>query len=182
MSAREIFEFAGYTLRPAGAIATDHILARQWTAADPWHKDTVDPALWTSQGDGIDAYVLFDKEGPVFFWVGILNPSFETLEMHMQFAPKPENREEALRQGKRVKAGLVIGLNWLEAMLRKSGVKEIYFDSDSEMLARFAKKTLNFIQTGRRLRKRLLSGDIRPCPNCQGNPQQGALAAREAEV
>jgi len=153
MSARGTFRFSEFTLRPAGAIATDALLAKQWTEADPWHN-TVQPSFWIEQGQHCDSYILYDKDGPVFFWKGVLI-SPRSMEMHIQFPPRPANAQERRRLRGRVALGLIVGLKWLEGILFATGVKEIYFDSFSDDLIVFCVNRLDFVQDGPLLRKRL---------------------------
>jgi len=162
MSATETFKFMHFTLRPAGVIATDQVLARDWTFADPDHCGRVRPSFWVEQDFGKDSYLLFDREGPVFFWKGILLVEPRRVEMHIQFPPMPKNLHEKLQRLMRTRAGLIHGLAWLEGLLSKASVEEIYFDSLSRPLIAFATKRLGFVQEGQRISKRLL-----PLPECQ---------------
>lgn len=162
MSATEDYRFFGFLLRPAGAMATDGQLARQWTEADPWHCATTDPDFWLEQGVSCDSYILFDNEGPVFFWKGVLLPH-RTMEMHIQFPPFPkEDRAGRHHLRHRIRAGMIVGLRWLENMLAVSGVEEVYFDTVNPTLAEFATLHLKFVHDGQRLTKRLTGGQTLP--------------------
>jgi|SRR5215469_1922077 len=153
MSASHTYRFFQFTLRPAGSIATDLLLAQQWTAADPWHCSTVDPTFWLVQQLRCDSYLLLDQEGPLFFWRGVFKD--RSIEMHIQFPPTPGERMERQRLRRRVRAGLLVGLTWLEGMLRKIGIEEIYFESVSPKLIDFCTHHLKFAQEGQRISKRI---------------------------
>jgi hypothetical protein len=155
MSATESYRFHQFLLRPAGSVATDALLAKQWTKADQWHSSTVDPRFWLEQGSDRDSYILIDKEGPVFFWKGILIQGTHQMEMHIQFPPLPADRVERHHIRHRIAAGMLVGLLWLEGMLFKTGVEEVYFDSPNPSLAEFCTHHMKFTQEGQRLRKRL---------------------------
>lgn len=164
MSAIGTFRFPpNFILRPAGAIATDRLLAKQWTEADPDHCGRVKPEFWLEQDFDIDSYLLLDAEGPLFFWKGIIRldellsrPSARVIEMHIQFPPAMDSRE--LRA--RIREGLVEGLHWLEQILHQAKVLEIYFDSTNPVLIYFCENRLGFTREGLRLRKRLISPPV----------------------
>lgn len=137
MSATETYHFGTYTLRPAGMIV-DFYLAHEWTRADPDHKD-VSPQFWLEQGPDSDAYLLLDQEGPLYF-ARLIRTTPEQVEMHIQFPPQTGHR--------RVVLGLMNGMVWLEKMLRRIRIRELYFKSCSPTLIRFAIRRLGFEDDG----------------------------------
>lgn len=157
MTATLTYQFGGYTLRPT--TQEDFSLAAEWTEADPHHRDGVKPDFWLIQGWQSDSYVLFDAEGPVFMTRIVVvtagNDRNRAVEMHIQFPPEPEAPEGRREQHARIALGLVYGLKWLEPKLRGLNVREIYFESTSEPLIRFATRKLGFRQAGNRLAKHL---------------------------
>lgn len=162
MSATETHRFLDFTLRPAGAIATDHVLAKQWTAADPAHRRTR-WTFWLEQDFDRDSYLLLDAEGALFFWSGILQIKSEpgarpkrVIEMHIQFPPTPTDRMEQIILRRRLAHGLRSGLAWLIERLIDAKVEEAYFDSESETLITFCINHLGFHRDGYRLRLQLI--------------------------
>jgi hypothetical protein len=162
MTASSTFTFSpNFTLRPAGD--DDRQLAEQWTQADPEHAGVVDPGFWLQQDVGQDSYILLDKEGAIFFWKGILkclDPAGKLgVEMHMQFPPEGGTYHSigAANLRARIRIGMVLGLHWLEQMLKRANVAEVYFESKNLNLIFFCKKHLGFIRDGDgRLIKHLL--------------------------
>jgi hypothetical protein len=156
MSARGTFKFRDYTLRKAGAIMTDRLLAKQWTEADPEHSG-MNPEFWIEQDFDCDSYLLLDDEGALFFWKGIVRldklTDVRVVEMHIQFPPAPTDPEEARSQRLRIMQGLTEGLAWLKIALLQVNVKAVYFDSENPVLIRFCEKHLGFIRSGSRLVK-----------------------------
>ena len=148
MSALETFCFGAYTLRPAGMDWLDLTLAERWTAADLEHAGRFDPRFWLIQGMRMDAWLLSDRGGPIFFLKivgsGPIPWRADYAELFIQFKPPPADRLERLRHLQRTQAALILGLEWLERILRQSRVKEIFFDSRSEMLIRFSVEKLGF--------------------------------------
>jgi hypothetical protein len=141
MSARETYKFGPYVLRPAGAGKDDATLAKTWTSADPDHC-SIEPDFWLLQDGENDSYVLCDQMGPLYFarLIMISGPDGRAVEMHIQFPPDHARKE--LRQ--RIAAGLLRGLEWLERMLRRVQVHELYFDSRSDSLIQFSIKRMGF--------------------------------------
>jgi hypothetical protein len=156
MSATRTFEFGDYRLQPA--THKDLWLAELWTQLDTHHAGSVAPEFWLEQTPAVDSYLLFDGEGPLFFF-RVQAATREAAELHLQFMPSEQPRH-VLRIGK----GMIVGLSWLEMMLEKAGIEQIYFDSGSDPLIQFSIKHLEFELDRRnagsdaRLRKRLKSG------------------------
>lgn len=149
MSARGTFQFGPYTLRPTTKV--DGRLAREWTHADPWHRETVDPGFWLEQGQYADAYLLLDQDGPLYFArliVSESSPRWREVEMHIQFPPVPADEAGKLKLRARVARGLIHGLTWLERMLKGISARELYFDSRTESLKDFCVRRLGFEDKG----------------------------------
>ena len=150
MTATATFRFSNnkFTLRPAGE--DDFYLAEKWTQLDPEHRGSVDPRFWLEQAQGRDSFLLFDDEGPVFFFKMVLagSENNRAIEIHIQFPPQGRN-------GYRIAAGLIEGITWLERVLRQIQIREMFFDSASRKLITFAIKRLGFRMEGGKLRKRL---------------------------
>jgi hypothetical protein len=138
MTAYNKFSFVGYQLRPVDP--KDLPLATEWNQRDEDHANRVDPRFWIEQGPGQDAYVLADKNEPVFFLklVSAGNPK-GVIELHIQFS-HGMTRKARLRR----REALAEGLKWLEKMLVVAGAKEIYFRSRNSGLIMFATKRLGF--------------------------------------
>lgn len=160
MSAFDSFAFSGYTLRPASE--ADLPLARLWTLADTAHSEIIKPSFWLEQRPGRDAYVVHDGRGPVFFLKLHLCADplpdrscdkmlyHRRVELYVQFMPilGEEDRE-------RTRNGLVHCMSFTEDAMRRSGISEMFFESESPALIGFSKKQLGFKQSGRRLSKHL---------------------------
>jgi hypothetical protein len=144
MSALNTLCFSGYTLRPA--TSADRNLAQSWTLADPHHRE-MNPDFWIEQRLGRDSYLLSDAQGPVFFFK-IIRIGDNAVEFHIQFMPETEPEART-----RTRKGLVEGLNWIERVLRNSGIAEWSFDSANPELIKFCKKRLGFTGDSGRLRK-----------------------------
>lgn len=157
MTATQTHHFGQYTLRPA--TAADLSLATEWTQADPHHREAVKPEFWLKQEWCSDSYLLFDRRGPVFMCRIIIvtetSDPHPCVEMHIQFPPEPEDAAQRSALHYRTAMGMTRGLNWLMDMLRKVRVKEIYFESNSEPLIKFAIGKLGFRQMGNRLARHL---------------------------
>ena len=80
---------------------------------------------------------------------------FPTQATSKEFASSPEQIRQAQRTGERLRRGLLLGTAWLEEMLKKNGVKEIFFDSISKSLIFFCVKRLGFTEEGEYLKKHL---------------------------
>ena len=161
MAANQTYTFGGFTLRPA---TKEHaLLAEVWTKNDPEHKDKVTPEFWLQQDACRDSYLLFDQDGPLFFFKMHLIDrdtvrifvQFPTEATSREFVGTPEQIRQAQRTGERLRRGLLLGTAWLEEMLKKNGVKEIFFDSVSKSLIFFCVKRLGFVEEGEYLKKHL---------------------------
>jgi hypothetical protein len=151
MAARETFQFGQYTLRPAGIEKNDYALAFDWTLADADHRGRVQPHFWTDQGEGEDAYLLLDREGPLLFFKVFSQGA--RVEMHMEFPPDSEDEVEQRHIEGRIAKGLLHGLTWLERVLSQSQVKQMVFESASPRLIKFSTERLGFTQENGRLSK-----------------------------
>ena len=161
MAALREFEFGGFKLKPA--TADYYRLAEVWTKNDPDHRDKLDFEFWLEQDACRDSYLLFDQDGPLFFFkMHLINRQtvrvfiqFPTEATSKEFANTPEDIRKAQRTGERLRRGLLLGMAWLEEMLKKNGVKEIFFDSVSKSLISFCVKRLGFTEEGEYLKKHL---------------------------
>lgn len=168
MGAIETFRFNRFELRPAGASLWDYRTAKQWTEADPDHRGRVDPYFWTEQGVDRDAYLLLDREVPIFFFKAIIQDGGRAAEVHIQFPPPAEEPDQARRQRARIASGLAEGLVWLEKVLIQAQVKQLFFESRSQSLITFCVKRLGFTQEGIVLRKRLEGTESSTKTLCEG--------------
>lgn len=156
MSAIETFSFGRYTLRPAGRLSIDILLATQWTEADPDHAGRVAPDFWLEQRLGRDSYVLDDQDGPLFFFKAV--HCHPRVEIHVQFPPRFNAIRfpgEAALQRHVLSRAMIEGLRWLERVLTQNDIREIYFDSANDPLIAFCTKRLGFNRDGSKLLKRL---------------------------
>jgi hypothetical protein len=153
MPARETFCFHGYRLRPVGL--PDLSLATEWTKADPYHCDTTSPSFWIEQERDCDSYMLEDNIGPIFFFKMQRTSEAHIIEFHIQFPPPEERPSDQSLRNRRVMTGLVLGLEWIERVLLFSGVKEVFFKSQSPTLIRFCLRRLGFEHDGEFLTKRI---------------------------
>jgi hypothetical protein len=135
MSAQSTFTFSGYTLRPAHS--SDYELAKTWTEKDPEHNGRIAPLFWIDQRPGRDAYLMEDNGGPLFFFK-ICAIDFQMVELHIQFSPPEVNDRRRIREA------LIQGLQWLESVLKASGIREIRFESEYPELVRFSQRHLGF--------------------------------------
>lgn len=149
MTALNTFGFSGYTLRPAAT--SDLSLAQDWTEADDDHRETTFPTFWLAQGEGCDSYLLSDPIGPVFFFKMVrVDGATQAVELHIQFMPEAQPRDR-----ERKREGLTQGMEWLERILRASGISHIRFKSTKPELIAFCRKRLGF-----RVEGEVLSKDI----------------------
>lgn len=150
-------QFSRYVLIPADQKHLD--LARAWTLADPDHAGSVRPEFWIEQGEGCEAWLLTDKEGPVYFFKAVhFNPD---IEVHIQFPPYPAAApiHSQAHHRNRLALALVEGMRWLERTARS--VREIRFESRNPKLIRFAENHLGFSNEGGQLSKRLEAAGVR---------------------
>jgi hypothetical protein len=160
MSAGHEYEFGEYRLRPARQ--ADMELAMEWTLADPEHRHAIAPTFWLEQVNGRDSFLLTDRDGPIMFFKMHLTKRDE-VRIFMQFkgtvnggrCHTREEMEAAKHLRERTRRALTMGMDWLEEMLKKNGVREVFFDSASRTLIRFTTKRLGFKQDGPWLRKML---------------------------
>jgi hypothetical protein len=147
-------QFSRYLLIPADPRHLD--LARAWTLADPDHAGSVRPEFWIEQGEGCEAWLLTDEEGPVYFFKAVhCQPD---VEVHIQFPPYPAAAPilSQVHHRNRLALALVEGMRWLECRLKAAKrMREIRFDSRDPKLIRFAEKHLGFTNEGGHLSKRL---------------------------
>jgi hypothetical protein len=150
-------QFSRYVLIPA---EQRHLhLARAWTLADPDHAGRVRPEFWIEQGEGCEAWLLTDEEGPVYFFKAVhFHPD---IEVHIQFPPYPAALAitSQIHHRNRMALALVEGMRWLEQTARS--VREIRFESRDPKLIRFAENHLGFNNEGGRLSKRLEAASVR---------------------
>lgn len=59
----------------------------RWIAADPYHKDCLDPFWWLT-GNGVLSYHLEDSHGPTMY--ARLDEDSGLLRLHCQFGPESE--------------------------------------------------------------------------------------------
>lgn len=151
-----IWEFDEYVLRAASE--ADLPLAASWTHADEAHRE-LDPAFWLEQTPAKQSYLLFDNDGPVFFFKGVLTG--RVLEVFVQFPPHAVGDDLALRfeQKFRVAKALARGTEWLETRMR-GVVEEFVFETLSPSLKHFCEHRLGFEEHDGRLRK-ALTAEIR---------------------
>jgi hypothetical protein len=155
------FMFNGFTLRSADPLR-HAVMARDWTLADPYHRDSTGYAFWFEKGAGVECYLLEDRLGALFFFKmarvcyavkpdshgGKLVANPDAAELHIQFSPPLAGRaEEAVRRA-RVMRGLRLGLLWIERALVSRRVTEVFFTSKNPALVRFAVKRLGFTAAG----------------------------------
>lgn len=144
--------FSCYRLRRADL--GDVELAAAWTKRDPEHAGRVLPEFWIEQGIGVESWVLFDKQGPVFFFKSVVRN--QILEVHIQFPPYPiaATLEKQAQHKRRMSLALIEGMRWLEQRV-KGFFLEIRFDSRDSKLIHFAEKHLGFTNQNGQLAKRL---------------------------
>jgi hypothetical protein len=152
----EAWEFDGYRLR--ATIASDLGLAAEWTAADAAHAG-LDPMFWLEQGPSKQSYLLFDDEGPVFFFKGILAMvahlgGTQILEVYIQFPPFATAAHEVHAYKTRIARALAGGTEWLAGRMR-GVVDEFVFETSSPSLKHFCERRLDFEMRDGRLRKRI---------------------------
>lgn len=127
----------------------DYRLACAWTKADPYHRQTTPGSFWVQQGIGIESYVMEDRYGIVFFFK-LERASKEEIEVHIQFAPAPEEANARADLKDRTMRGLMLGFEWLERILAQKGITALFFTSQSRGLILFAKRHLGFVEIGNR--------------------------------
>ena len=153
MAALCTFSFKGFTIRPAMTFS-DCRLARNWTQADPEHRDTTNGGFWLEQCMGTESYVMEDREGVIFFFKLVRAPKDE-IELHIQFAPPVEEPTARAEMKERTMRGLILGLEWMERALVQREIAALFFVSKSQNLIRFAKKHCGFVEDGKRFIHRL---------------------------
>jgi hypothetical protein len=136
------FQFEGYILRPAHE--SDLPMAREWNAADPDHAwELTQDRFWIEQGRRggtlINSFLLWDEQGPVFFFRAEVPAGARSVEVSIQF-----NRSDRPTPLWRTMNGMLVGERWLRGMLAKNGIRTIFFNSKSPRLIRFAQHRLEF--------------------------------------
>ena len=146
MSALATFTFNGITMRPADP-RKDSKLAREWTLADPYHRDTTPPGFWVYQDLYTESYVLEDRFGAIFFfrmdWIEDGRKG-RAAEFHIQFPPSFERTDKRNEQKSRIMRAMILCFEWMKRILAPSHVNEVFFLSKSPHLIRFAEKHLGF--------------------------------------
>ena len=90
-----LFSFQGleiYTARHE-----DFWLALLWNEMDPHHAGKIDPSFWIEQSPGIEAYLMADKKGRLFFFklvrtilaIGQESKTISAVRVFIQFPPQP---------------------------------------------------------------------------------------------
>lgn len=143
MASLPVYEFGGYTFRPA--IEGDKSLAQLWNRMDPDHKWEMQyPDYWIEQNSQVNSYVLEDAIGILFFVKSIRHMGNE-IEITLQF-----DRECGIVSKPRVMRGMEAGFEWLKEALSMNGFKALYFVSKNEDLMVFTEKRLGFVKEGMR--------------------------------
>lgn len=150
-----IFQFQGFTLRPAGD--ADLALAAAWSSADAEHQNTK-PEFWIEQGEFAHGMLLMQGDVPVFFFkmalmvLAVNNPKFgliaditpatpiETaVRIFIQF---PAGKDKATRL--RSLKGMEAGFDWLEKILSEKGFDAVYFDTKNRELEKLCVRRFGF--------------------------------------
>lgn len=158
MTAVHVLKFGldTFTLRPAAG-EFDLELARMWSREEPDHDGRLAPEFWLCQGPRTDSYLLSDPRGPLlFFRIDLIAKPDGTLfaSLHIQFTPIRQPIDRL-----RICDGLREGIEWLVPMLAASGIGEIFSDTPSDRLIRFAVKRLGFSQVGNTIIRQLHPGE-----------------------
>jgi hypothetical protein len=135
------YRFSDYELRPIEE--RDRAQLEAWIAADPFHRDYVQPEFFMNGG-----MVLEDAEGATYFVR--LEPA---LRVHIQFPPAATRYER-----ERTMKALADGMAWLRSFCRGRGIEQLIFSSKFPPLIRFCVKRLGFKQST----TELLSGIAAP--------------------
>jgi hypothetical protein len=122
-----------YHLRRAGAQDLD--LLAVWIAADPDHRNTVQPEFFATQGDGLECFAVEDESDTVVFYIKMTR----ALRLDIQFGP-----EETLAQREQNADALRSGFEWLHAGASGAGIHQILFNSTNPPLVNFATRRLGF--------------------------------------
>ena len=104
----------------------------EWTAADPFHKDTLSGSFWIPKPDekGVKCITVADEHG-VLFNLKLVN----AMRVYVQFPPKPS---DGLQE--RIRAGLNDAFGFVSAGAKRLGYHEMLFDSVSAPLIQFFSK------------------------------------------
>lgn len=133
-------EFDGLTLRTVDTLADVQTLS-EWIQADEAHRGIFTAREFMSGRFAVDprpsCYALEDESGVVFY-IKISRVA----RVRIQFAP-----EEGRTQRKRVMAGLVKGMAFLENSLARAGCEEWIFDTESPRLKQLAERVLGFTES-----------------------------------
>src|SRR5579864_4341362 len=106
-----IFDFDQYTVRPVGE--RDREFLTQLIAADPLHRDCIDPDFFLKLNPGEDAWAVEDANGKVWLYF----KTSTAVRLSMLFANQSSNTGN--------RDVLTKGMAWLEAMVICNKFREI---------------------------------------------------------
>lgn len=144
--------FDGYILRSLNE--SDYPRLQEWIAADPAHREILDPEFFMGQrlnhageleeDNRATCYVLEDDcgGGPLFY-IRISRAARVNIQFPPAGSSEPNEIVEALAKG----------MAFLEVALERAGVEEWIFSSKSRPLRRLANRTLGFSESNDELRR-----------------------------
>jgi hypothetical protein len=146
------FQFHGFKLETARPTNYYWKLAREWTEADPAHRNATSAGFWFEHGMGVESYTLEDDLGVVFFFKMVRWQNAE-VELHIQFPPPELSPRHRARQRDRIMKALTLGLEWIEKVVALKEATRLFFVSNNPALIYFCVHRLGFIRENKRLVK-----------------------------
>lgn len=181
--------FDGYRLRQVEE--RDYKQLEQWIAADPVHRDVLDPEFFMGEAinqEGnlaedphVNVFALDDRKGTLMY-IRLSTAS----RVHIQFAPGPSSAEqgknfhrELHRFRTQMRNALLKGMAFLEVGLRNTGVREWIFESESQALRSMVEKHMGFVASPHEMVRIIVRGDGQDAPRktahtAQQPPQEEA--------
>lgn len=137
-----MFTFGPYTLRATTAEDADHCL--RWIAGDKHHagKTSVDFFVNTDEhvaerDKNVEKMVVeLSATGERIFYFTVEH----AIRVHIQYGPSetPEDRDKN-------RAGMEVGFGWLLDRAQQTGYREVLFQTNEPLLARFVQRRIGFV-------------------------------------
>ena len=125
-------EFYGYTVRKT--VEEDAPWA--WV----WSKYSRDYRFWLQQGEGVESFLVLDKDQPLGFYQIEHVGKGDQVRIHMQASP--------VASPKKILAAITKLVPLLEKALAGRGVRAIFFTSKSEAMAQFMAQRFRYEYAG----------------------------------
>jgi hypothetical protein len=138
-------KFEGYSFRQVEP--SDYEQLEKWIAADPTHRDVLEPEFFMDQERPHVTVLALESRSGTVMYIRLSTAS----RVHIQFSPAPKANgggrvyaREIHRYRTQLRNALLKGMAFLEVGLRKAGVNQWIFDSESPTLRDLAKKQMGF--------------------------------------